>query len=350
MAMATGAVLFLASLNTLSSSDTSVSVAAVSSTTEVVKTKTNSRSELNARRSLSGSRIDTIPSKIGPIDASDLWNNDHNLVHVVSTHFMQHQGNLTDVGLARLDLFETFTVPSLLKQSNQQYLWLIWTDAKIDEAVCQKLLDSVSRLPNVVVLAMEREADSNLRNLYGHSWESIKSSVLSGDSNLLAEYYKASHFHVLLETSLDADDAISEAFIESVQGEAAYTIGHNEEQLDMMEVYCPEIHAEWSYFPGDNSMVQDQSEGRNLVHIHDENDLVESGLTVAYHVEASARRLALCSEDEQTQCKVRKFADRGHACDGNERKKQRLMDGDSGQDCRAEAAGLGEDCPFHDEN
>ena len=338
--MVLGAGCFFANLHTLPSSNESsnAGMSSVQTTTKIVK---NSRRtipaapHLNTRRHLYESEIHTIPSKIGSSEGSSAhWNNDHNLVHVVSTHFMQHQGNLKNLGIARVDLFGTFTVPSLLRQSNQQYLWLLWTDANLDESIHQEFLDSVSHFPNAVVLALEQEPESNLRDLYGHSWDTIESSILSGDVDLLAEYFKASHSHLLLETSLDADDAFSETFIESVQGEAAYTIGHNEKELDKREVFCPEMHAEWRYFSVNNNIVEDENEVGHLVHIHDKSFCIKSGLTAAYHVKASARRLSPCSEDEHPQCSesYRKLADRRLICDGGDgnRKKQRFLVGQGG--------------------
>ena len=348
MIMALGAGFFLVNLNNLPSSDESsssagTSMSSVQTTTQVVKTTSSSRRMiqrtaptapgLNTRRHLYESHVATIPSKIGsPDTVSSYWKNDHNLVHVISTRFMQHQGHLNNLGMARVDLFETFTVPSLMNQSNQQYLWLIWTDANLEVQVRRELFESISHFPNAVVLALEQEPDSNLRDLYGHSWDVVQASVIFGDVNLLAEYFKASHSHLLLETSLDADDAFSATFVESVQGEAAFTIGHNEKQLNKMEVFCPEMHAEWRVFQVNENSVQDENEVGHLVHIHDKNFCIKSGLTAAYHIKASARRLSPCSEDEHPQCKVRKLADRRITCDGNDnvnRKKQRVLVEDS---------------------
>ena len=340
--MALGVGFFLVNLSNLPSSDkssssTGTSMSSVQTTTQVAKPTSSSHRKLhrgaptalglNTRRHLYETHVETIPSKIGsPDTTSSHWKNDHNLVHVVSTRFMQHQGHLKNLGMARADLFETFTVHSMMKQSNQQYLWLIWTDANLEEHVRQELLESVSHFPNAVVLTLEQEPDSNLRDLCGHSWDIVQNSVVFGDVNLLAEYFKASHSHLLLETSLDADDAFSATFVETVQGEAAYTIGHNEKQLNKMEVFCPEMHAEWRYFQVNDKSVQDENDVGHLVHIHDRNFCINSGLTAAYHVKASARRLSPCSEDEHPQCKVRTLADRRITCDGNDNQRLLLRD------------------------
>ncbi|KAL7558376.1 hypothetical protein ACA910_007064 [Epithemia clementina (nom. ined.)] len=263
-----------------------------------------------------------VPSRIGPTstrstshyhhdhdDHDQLWSNDFNLVHVIHTRFMQHQPNLTHLGVARLDLFEAFTLPSMLQQSNQQYLWLIWTDPHLEPHLMKDLIALVSHIPNVLVLAAyHNEQESNLRTLYGHELKEWQRVVRSGDLGLLSAYYKASQSHILVETDLDADDALSQTFVEAAQAQAARTVGHDFRPASQhSETYCPKFHAEWRFFAD----VANGESGKNaaadyyygqLVHFHDRNFCIQSGMTIVYHLQAQARRLSLCSHFEEGMC------------------------------------------------
>mmetsp|Transcript_35622 Transcript_35622/g.82785 ORF Transcript_35622/g.82785 Transcript_35622/m.82785 type:complete len:139 (-) Transcript_35622:1051-1467(-) len=44
-------------------------------------------------------------------------------VHVVSTRFMQYQASLTHLAAARLALFRTICLPSMVQQKSQNFLW-----------------------------------------------------------------------------------------------------------------------------------------------------------------------------------------------------------------------------------
>ena len=275
--------------------------------------------------------------------SSSLWTNDYNVVHVVNTRFMQHQADLIHLGQARLDLMATFTVPSLLRQSNQQYLWIIWTDIKLQDPVKTALLDLVGLLPHVLVLGAEQGPETNLRNWYGHSWMTLTSTpvLLSRQVQLLADYYQAAQTHLLLETSLDADDAFSQTYIETVQAEAAFAMGNGDNntkttKTNKMEVFCPEIHAEWRYYQPNKdlsgSLTQDliaaspeemNSQNHNkhdlskkndtqgdqtspstehvgyLVQVQNHKFCIKSGLTAVYHIDAKPRRLSPCTEAQE---------------------------------------------------
>ena len=61
------------------------------------------------------------------------------LVHVVITRFMQDQSALLDLGLARLALFQAFCLPSMLAQTNSNFIWIIRTDPKLHNQLVTKM-------------------------------------------------------------------------------------------------------------------------------------------------------------------------------------------------------------------
>ncbi|KAL7558368.1 hypothetical protein ACA910_007057 [Epithemia clementina (nom. ined.)] len=269
---------------------------------------------LNSRRALeTATTPETIASRIGSITTtstppSSSWHNDYNLVHVVNTRFLQHQPRLLHLAKARLELFQTFPLPSMRQQSNQQFLWIIWTDPNLDFNLRQALLQLVADWPQVLVVASyHNEQARNLRTLYGfETVEAMRPHIWYGNVDLLTSYFEASQSHVLVETDLDADDALAQTFVETAQAQAATSVGHDfRPAATHSETYCPEYHAEWRFFADDNN--HDTNDNHNapegqLVHYHNQNFCIKSGLTIAYHVQAQARRLSLCNHHEDGMC------------------------------------------------
>ncbi|KAL7561720.1 hypothetical protein ACA910_010937 [Epithemia clementina (nom. ined.)] len=148
------------------------------------------------------------------------WHNSYNLVHVVHTRFMQHQPNLTHLGRARLDLFQTMTWPSMVQQSTQEFLWMIRTDPQLDAALLADLVHVIIRQPlssNVVLIASNVN-DNDIR----HNISDVTPrTVLAGSYELVQSYHQAAQTRVVLETRLDADDALSCHFLETVQSTVA---------------------------------------------------------------------------------------------------------------------------------
>jgi hypothetical protein len=90
-------------------------------------------------------------------DASD-WP----LIHIVQSRFMQEQGPLETLGVARLKLFSAFCLPSMIQQSSQDFFWIIKTDPQFTKtAVFDMLVQSVRPHDNIYVVA------SNVNFIFG---------------------------------------------------------------------------------------------------------------------------------------------------------------------------------------
>jgi len=190
------------------------------------------------------------------------------IIHIVNTRFMQHQGNLTTLATARLHLFKTVCLPSMLKQKKQDFLWIIKVDPTLDVDIRNKLVEIIhegAKLHSTLTATatdiqngnggtsngnstsiIERifVIGSSVNYLTGHeegAWRGgIESrEVLSHDivpnlrsrTHLVREIYtgtvellyraKESEPHrIVLETRLDADDGLNEHFVEYVQKDA----------------------------------------------------------------------------------------------------------------------------------
>ncbi|KAL7561579.1 hypothetical protein ACA910_004172 [Epithemia clementina (nom. ined.)] len=237
-----------------------------------------------------------IISQIGPDARIGLWNNRHNVVHVINTRFMQHQHNLEHLGQAQLNLFQTFTLPSIRQQTNHDFLWIIWTDARLEGKVLDEMLQAALSLPNAVLLGAEQEPDTAFRTMSSDGGsllvgnKNLNEVFLAGSRQYLFDYLEASRNHLLVETNLDADDALSKNFVESVQRQAASTMGRSpilSEQA--IQVYCPERHLEWRYYKKP-SLDEDHWKG-HFIQFYNPNFCISSGLTTAYHVQATARQM-----------------------------------------------------------
>lgn len=88
--------------------------------------------------------------------------NDWPLVHIVQSRFMQEQGPLETLGMARLKLFLTFCLPSMVQQSSQDFFWIIKADPQFTKtSVFDLLIRSVRSHDNIYVVA------SNANFLFG---------------------------------------------------------------------------------------------------------------------------------------------------------------------------------------
>lgn len=167
------------------------------------------------------------------------WSNPHDLVHVVQTRFMQFQPNLLSLGRARLELFQALTIPSMLHQTSRDFLWIIRTDPDLHDDLKLDLMASVSAVPNAVLVA-SNENPEGFRDAIGDITEE---SVLAGSWYAVESYHHAGTSHTVLETRLDADDAVSTDFVQLVQETAA----HHGIPQKQWRVWCAENHVEWQY-------------------------------------------------------------------------------------------------------
>jgi hypothetical protein len=175
------------------------------------------------------------------------------LIHIVHTRFMQHQGNLTTLGEARLKQFLAFCLPTMVHQSTQDFLWIIKVDPLLEDhaetrtRVLEPLLEAVRQHDhqNIYVVAsnynfnMEghggswrdgQEGEELLNNVTSSSRENklpineglVVSSfgaakVYTGDMARLQRTYEMREALPVLETRLDADDGLNRRYLERIQ-------------------------------------------------------------------------------------------------------------------------------------
>jgi len=200
-----------------------------------------------------------------------VWSNKYNLVHVVHSRFMQHQGNLTHLGRARLELFKSFCLPTLQHQSTREFLWILSVDPNLDADLKSELLQLVQDVPNAVVLA-QNSYPEGFRNA---TLDSIP--LWSGSIELLKNYQRASQRHALLETQLDADDGLHSVYLEGIQQNVNQTMG--DINSESWRVYCVFDYIEWQFFSLPKS-------NQGLLTPFREERCPTPGLTWAYSIKA----------------------------------------------------------------
>jgi len=156
------------------------------------------------------------------------------VLHIVNTRFMQGQGHLTHLANARLELFRTFCLPTMLKQNTtiSPVLWIIKIDPELDVDVREQLVEMVGRhrMNFYVVGSMNNFGFSVVPG----SWRSgeMGSDILSnpnttvynGDLTLLRRAHSVREKLIVLETRLDADDGLHREYLDMIQRSALQTM------------------------------------------------------------------------------------------------------------------------------
>ena len=244
------------------------------------------------------------------------WTNpNYDVVHVVQTRFMQLQPHLLHLGQARLRLFETLTVPSMAHQTEQSFLWIIRTDPDLDSSIRTPLIQLLKDLPVNVLLVASNENPEGFRE--GHCVADITAdTVWVGSWPLLQSYHEAAATHTLLETRLDADDAVAVDFVELVQTNAAVVAAEAQppNRGHFWRVWCAENHVEWQYdSPWSNNNSSSSSstsptETGALLGLR-AGKCITPGLTWQYGVGVRRSQIPLSSKHHQIQKQVRACRD-----------------------------------------
>jgi Putative rhamnosyl transferase len=130
------------------------------------------------------------------------------VIHIVNSRYMQHQGNLTSLGNARLALFKVFCLPTMVQQSTQQFMWLIRVDPSMDSSLLRNLIDLVAHQNRSNIYIVASNANSASWRGGEVAWNLARCRVYSGNQTRL-EIAMAVHNHYrIVETKLDMDDGL----------------------------------------------------------------------------------------------------------------------------------------------
>jgi hypothetical protein len=138
-------------------------------------------------------------------------------LHVIKSRFMQHQPELIALGWARFRLFEGLCFPSMVAQTSQNFVWLVYTDPRLPAALENAVIKLLEPYPHFYLVKDNSESrfkgGTELERL---DWE----DVVSGDAQRLRYLLQQRDRFPFLETRIDADDGLHEQFVEQIQKEA----------------------------------------------------------------------------------------------------------------------------------
>jgi hypothetical protein len=221
------------------------------------------------------------------------------LIHIVNTRFMQEQGHLTTLGKARLHLFETFCLPTMIHQSTQHFLWIIKTDPHLDPAILQELLALIGKYSNIYLVASNRNYLINPDVQLG-AWRDgaeakdiLQSTIHSGNRTVLHQAIALREQVIVLETRLDADDGLHRLYLEYMQ-DIGLRRFRKDPSLQWL-YWCSRRHMEWhpsitttsSSFP--NGIVNP---------IQHEHICITPGITIGYNVAVQAKDVPVHPHDK----------------------------------------------------
>ncbi len=213
------------------------------------------------------------------------------VLHVVTSRFMQGQPTLKALGKARLQLFETFCLPTMLVQDADDFLWFVMTDPELDPELLQRLKSLLEARSNFFLVASNAKllTPSDLKNILSEEEQDTAGGatyqqhlLLAGDIELLRTKMLDPQRALLLETRLDADDGLRFDTLSQIQTIAKAL------PVDTRgwQIICNNIHFEWrndDVLAIDSNATKTMSSGK--LRIVQESICVTPGYTLVRHRE-----------------------------------------------------------------
>lgn len=200
-------------------------------------------------------------SIVKPNYRSITWTN--KIIHVVSTRFMQGQSDLVHLTRARLQLFETFCLPSIIgqdlmqeylssidltKSSNKKeknldppFIWIIKIDPHLEKQSLLHLIQLCDPYPNIYLVS---------NAIYGNDigrWRNdvtiekiLNGPIHSGELQTLHRAHQFRNDFIFVETRLDADDALDKYYLHRIQEDAikSLRLRHEDKRKPDWIAYC----------------------------------------------------------------------------------------------------------------
>lgn len=201
----------------------------------------------------------------------------HTVLHFVKSRFMQYQPNLTALGWARLELFREFCLPSVTKQTTQNFVWLIYTDPDLAPELLNALVDLLAPYPHYYLI----KSLSNAMWKGGQAQNMTNATIYTGNQAHLEAYMALRERLPILETRLDADDALHIEYLAHIQQQAIPMF--TQENVQWM-YWCVWQELEWNWV-GPQGYSTDQKEYGIMESKPYEDFCPTPGLTLGYAAE-----------------------------------------------------------------
>lgn len=230
--------------------------------TTTTTTTTTTTSSFLSSNSMNGGRKESDEKEIQEKD----W--PHPIIHIVNTRFMQDQAHLTNLSWARLKLFETFCLPTMISQlyedekNGPKFLWIIKIDPQTLPEIRDRIITLVAPYPNFYLIGSNinfgvgskpggwRDGQAGLSVL------DSTNEIYSGNIRLLEMAHVARQTRIILETRLDADDGLEVNFLSHIQRMAIEEFNSLSNQPKWL-YWCASRHLEWFADSSVEGRIQD---------------------------------------------------------------------------------------------
>lgn len=232
--------------------------------------------------------------------------------------FQQNQPHLKTLGRARLELFKAFCLPSMIQQTNQNFLWIIQTDPNLDAELLNELLELLAPYPNFYLIKSgHRKKWPITRHWTNRSFN--ETSVVSGDKEVLLKAHNDAPEKILIESSLDADDGLAYYVLQDIRDDTVRRLSSiANEYLSVRKngwvVSCYHEYVGWYPDPMTENGVPDDTSGRLSVDFRQDTFCPTPALTIASVPRANITYVPIrkhdllvtdvprCKTDDQTMC------------------------------------------------
>ncbi|KAL7528850.1 LOW QUALITY PROTEIN: hypothetical protein ACHAWF_002735 [Thalassiosira exigua] len=272
------------------------------------------------RSSRAASPLDDVGKDVSPFG--------NGIVHLVKTRLQQHQPHLIALGQARLRLFDTFCLPSILSQTSKNFLWIIRVDPDLHYKLLQPLVLLLKGRPNFILLGSNGNPDSLLESKSFDKYlrvhrnateEGGKARVFSGNITLLSTRKgNEARGEMLLETRLDADDGLHADYLGTIQADARRYLVDDRNGTERWRFWCARSDVEWHPVTLRNNSQSGggKDDGGYLVMKTEHNMCITAGLsfgvagtkgTMPRNMKSKAhgkihKNYHKCSEGRQSRC------------------------------------------------
>ena len=193
---------------------------------------------MGRRRSVVVSDTDDASNNDGiiPVDRSE------KILHIVTTRFQQLQPALVELGKARLELFETFCLPTMIQQDVQDgFLWFVMTDPDLDPILMERLERLLAPYPHFYLVASNQKLVTPTQLV---ALNNTTEFIRTGDLDRLYGELLDIHRPLLIETRLDADDGLNGRTLSEIQ-RMVLEGGMSPADTRGWQIICSRIHYEW---------------------------------------------------------------------------------------------------------
>ena len=263
-------------------------------------------------------------------------------IHLLHSRFMQEQGSLTALAWARLLLFQVFCLPTITRQSSQNFLWIIKTDPHLHKEVLKYMISLLEPYHNIYLIGSNVNflVNQQVTGLWRESEiQELQSGtgkhIYTGHRQRLALAMALANQFTILESRLDADDGLHKDYMKYIQQQAMEVFQDDQSQQQQQQqkpklrykYWCSRRILEWHWqlqsshrpehklqrqsgvVPNDAHAQEEEDQEHHIFHDHDgtvqfmvnSKMCITPGITVGYPAGVSEFDIPVVQHDKLMQ-------------------------------------------------